>query len=325
MKKQLVVALGLAVLATPAFATKARLEAFGEDNFGSYYINDNRNYFLNPAYINNHKDLVTYEFGRSGTGAASAQDSTQDPKAEGGFTKGHGNFVYGLHFGNSTPSAGIVRSLVGNNNLQERNPWDFFIGGDAGMKWGANVTYEAFDGGANAANRVASNAIRTRLGIIAGDVDAFAHISLKGDAKDFQGNEIEGKASYFVGASTLLNNYRLFVDYKHIAGDYTSTLTTGGQSESWKFNEIRLGAGRVEKLNDRANLFAKVSIERRMVEDDGAATLQAAGAGELTRYILPLNVGLEYDATSWLQLRASVSQYVWSTQEVDPKDRKSVV
>ena len=43
MKKQLTVALGLAVLATPAFATKARLQALGEDVNGSYYVNDNRN------------------------------------------------------------------------------------------------------------------------------------------------------------------------------------------------------------------------------------------------------------------------------------------
>ena len=71
MKKQLTVALGLAVLATPAFATKARLQALREDIYGSYYINDNRNIWLNPAQITNHKDLVTFEWGdASGSGAA---------------------------------------------------------------------------------------------------------------------------------------------------------------------------------------------------------------------------------------------------------------
>ncbi len=67
MKRQLTVALGLLVVAAPAFATKARLEALGEDSFGSYYVNDNRNIFLNPARINENKDFITYEFGDSGS------------------------------------------------------------------------------------------------------------------------------------------------------------------------------------------------------------------------------------------------------------------
>jgi len=56
MKKQLTVALGLAVLATPAFASKARLQALGEDVNGSFYVNDLRNVFLNAANVNNYKD-----------------------------------------------------------------------------------------------------------------------------------------------------------------------------------------------------------------------------------------------------------------------------
>ena len=84
MKRQLTVALGLLVVAAPAFATKARLEALGEDNFGSYYINDNRNIFLNPARINENKDLVTYEFGANSSNLA-GPDTANTPRAGGGF------------------------------------------------------------------------------------------------------------------------------------------------------------------------------------------------------------------------------------------------
>src|SRR6476659_1261938 len=100
MKKQLTVALGLAVLATPAFATKARLQALGEDNYGSAYINDNRNVWLNAAQINNHKDLVTYEFGSNQTA-----DNAATPRGEGGIFKAMGNMVYGVQFGGASTTA----------------------------------------------------------------------------------------------------------------------------------------------------------------------------------------------------------------------------
>src|SRR5690606_11993547 len=125
-------------------------------------------------------------------------DTAASPKAQGGVNKAYGNMVYGLHFGDVTPSSPVVRSL-GGANLQEKNPIDLFVGGDAGVKWGANVTYDAYDGGSTATgDRLASNALRLRGGAIMGDLEAFAHVSLMGDAKDFAGNEIEGKASYFV-------------------------------------------------------------------------------------------------------------------------------
>lgn len=88
MKKQLIVALGLAVLATPAFASKARLQALGEDQYGSFYVNDNRNVFLNAANVNNHKDLATFEWGAT----TAATDATATPRSEGGVFKTMGTW-----------------------------------------------------------------------------------------------------------------------------------------------------------------------------------------------------------------------------------------
>ena len=46
MKKHIVVAAGLAVLSTGAFATKARMTALNQDaSQGSFYIQDERNAF----------------------------------------------------------------------------------------------------------------------------------------------------------------------------------------------------------------------------------------------------------------------------------------
>src|SRR5690606_27088224 len=91
MKKQLALAAGIAVLAAPAFASKARLAALGEDVNGSFYINDNRNIFLNASESLNHKDMVTFELEDNGSG-----------NGEGGFLRSHGNMVYGAHLGRNT-------------------------------------------------------------------------------------------------------------------------------------------------------------------------------------------------------------------------------
>ncbi len=314
MKRQLTVALGLAVIATPAFATKARLEALGEDNFGSYYINDNRNIFLNPARITENKDFVTYEFGEGGD--VTATDDASNPRAGGGFAKSHGNMVYGLHFGDSSPSTGALRALAGGANLQEQQPWDFHVGGDAGMKWGASLTYEQFDGTVGAA-RLASNGLRLRGGVLMGDLDLFAHVSLKNEAKDFNGASVEGDMGLFFGAGYMMNNYKLFADYRMIGAEYRGTNTAGGGKEDIDTTILRVGAGRQERLNDRATLFAKAMVTRTTVDDEGNATIGAEG--EVTSYALPVTLGLEFAATSWLDLRASVVNNVWSQQEIDPK------
>jgi hypothetical protein len=71
--------------------------------------------------------------------------------------------------------------------------------------------------------------------------------------------------------------------------------------------------------------FKKNNLEnqtpvRSVVEDDGGATAGLGNAaGELTTITLPLVVGLEYDAASWLALRASVVQNVYGNAEADPK------
>ena len=329
MRKQLAVAFGLAVVATPALATKARLEALGEDNFGSYYINDNRNYFLNVARINDHKDLVTYEFGASGDAASTTIDSAASPVAQGGFTKGHGNLVYGLQFGNSSPSVSSVRALAGQQEVQ---PWELMVGGDAGVKWGAGLTYEQYaEGAEGSASRARSNALRVRGGAMMGELEFFANVSLKNDAKRGT-SKVEGDIGYLVGASTMLQNYRVFVDYTQIGAEYNNQVVTTKQDAD--VGRLRIGAGRAERLNDRATLFAKLMLVRETLEDDGGSLMSSSAnlggntigatatpvAGEYEKYLLPLNIGLEYAATSWLDLRASVGHNIWSSVEVDPKN-----
>ena len=346
MKKQLTVALGLAVLATPAFATKARLQALGEDSYGSAYINDNRNIWLNAAQINNHKDLVTYELGGNVT-----TDSAETARGEGGVYKTMGNMVYGVHFGGASNSANAFRSAGGlveldntGGNLSaegtanEENNIDVFVGGDAGVKWGANLGYAK----TSAEDSLDSaESMRTRLGIIAGDFQAYANINLINNAKGelltpaTDGvSKFEGKLGYQVGAIQAWQGNTLFVDYRSF--DMESTI--GGFSATPEKGDLSVqqaeaGIGRVERLTDKTNLFLKASYFMRKTENDhgknGGVYSTIAGALSTTAceaspafcdkfdtQRIPVVIGLETEATSWLTLRASVAQVVWGEDDL---------
>jgi hypothetical protein len=309
MKKQLIVALGLAVLATPAFASKARLQALGEDTNGSFYINDNRNIFLNAAHVNNHKDFVTFETGNT-TGDA-ADDSASAPRPEGGVFFGQGNLVYGVQLGNESNTSNSLRTWAGANT--EQNNIDLFVGGDAGMKWGANVTY---GNTSESATTHGDSTLRTRLGVVAGDIEGFANINIKNEATSQAGADFEGKMGYQIGGSYSMNAYKFFGEYRSIKGENN---VSDNQIET---GLIRIGAGRTDKLNDKASLFSKLEVNRSTVNDE--AGLVATADEDVVTTNLPLTIGLEYDAASWLAVRGSISQSVMSNISEDDTSSRNI-
>jgi hypothetical protein len=315
MKKQLVLVTGLAVLAAPAFASKARLQALGESTTGSQYINDNRNIFLNAAHVNNHKDLVTFETGAS----SQVTDGAATPRAEGGYFTSNGNMVYGVQLGQQSDTAHALR-VAGLNNtttdVAEKNTVDLFVGGDAGVKWGASLLYASTEDkrttatAAAATDAKSNESMRARLGASQGNWDAFANVSIANEVKLVNGDKFEGNLGYQVGGSYILNSYTLFGNYASNSADGT----VSGVKKEVSIERMEVGVGRATKLNDKTQLFTKVSYVSATAENDRIA---AAGNGsnlavkknETTN--LPVVIGLEHDATSWLTVRGSVGQNVF--------------
>ena len=159
MKKSMIALAGLAVLSAPAYASKARLKALGQtvtdsyvDNY-SYYVDDQRNTFKNPAHFNKFNNFVIFEWGddygdlASQTGP-SGRD-TQNKQAEGGFARQVGSFVYAVYLGNDTGNkrnevVGAVTGFTNNQSfIADNNRIDLSFAGDAGIQWGANLWYSA--------------------------------------------------------------------------------------------------------------------------------------------------------------------------------------
>ena len=64
MKKHLMIATGLAVLSTSAFASKARMSALNQSaTFGSFYLEDNRNAFRSSNSVNSMSNYIITEWG----------------------------------------------------------------------------------------------------------------------------------------------------------------------------------------------------------------------------------------------------------------------
>ena len=137
MKNYLALVLAVAVVSSPAHASRARLESLGEAAGGSYYIDDSRNIFLNPAQIVHYKKKLFLELGQE-PGAFQDQSSvygntSAGNRPEGGFTNTFGDFTYGLYLNhNSDRTARIISgaNLFG-HSTSKINTADNFLAPDS--------------------------------------------------------------------------------------------------------------------------------------------------------------------------------------------------
>lgn len=321
MKKQLVLAAGLAVLATPALASKARMQALGEDTNGSFYINDNRNIFLNPSEVLNHKDMVTFEWGDG-----QSTDSDGDSNAEGGFLRASGNMVWGAQMGRVTDfttdySAAADRAgVAAADQYEPGNALDLFIGGDAGIKWGAQVTYanNEDDNLTATAGKAEHEEISLAAGVSTGNIAGYLKYGLAGKVEtNANDTEVKRKSPLELGVSYKWMEYTFFGQYEM----HDLEVETAAGDADVKDSRYQIGAGRSTKLSDKATLFTKVAYESRSVDWDDAAAAEEAGSNKQ----LPVTIGLEYDAASWLALRGSISQAILVNEEDNGDDKKSTV
>ena len=348
MKKQLIAIAGLAILSTPAMATKARILALGEninDNIGSLYFSDSRNIFQNAAYANEYKDMVIFEWGSTGSSAGPAGttvkgDNDISAQAEGGFLKSHGNYVYGLYLGAESPYTNEIRSYtraLNNDGFQQDNQIDAFFAGESSTlgKWGVNATYSDSKDDAQDAKQSSAS---IRFGMIKNKTEAFINVALKNEAEigALSGaptptaapgkDEFKGKLGFELGATQDLDVVKVFAYVRHAKWEHDGNSTATGVTLPYtayqgKFDGTywlyQVGAGREYKVNDKATLFFKGEYLNFMRKVE---TTSAPADGEeinLDDYRVPVTVGLEYDAASWLVLRGSVVQNLISETDND--------
>lgn len=322
--KNLLVLAALTMAAAPAMASKARLSALGNAS----HLVDTQTLFVNPADLNYVGDFATLEFGNNDTsyvnGAVAGQGvTTRGPKAEGGFTKTLSWGKVGAYLGhrNDTTTSfvdGINAALTPVNStstgllLTEQNPLDLFYGNDfGGMKWGFDLHYSNAQNETGVGTATDVTQKENTLGLAAGvrtDIwNAFLRVGLSGktqsDSKALgtTAPELESKGLYKLGGGYWFDSIYAFANYEYAKGT-ASDLAAPLNGDITK-NQWEIGMVNNHKV-EAGNFFYGVSYLSSEIKVDATPSTKTTVSG------LPLLVGMEIDAASWLTLRGSVKQTI---------------
>lgn len=354
--KSLILIFALGFIVSDAFASKARLEALGEDQIGSMYIDDERNVFLNPAELNNHFDFVELNWGNT----ANLTDEEDKAKATGGAFKKYDNKVIGLYFGQDSNTASSLRSgpfaaltdadfgalqitaaeyAAFAGQVKNTNTLDLFYGREGAMKWGVKLNYSsssneqgatAIGGGAKAVGEHTQQGASVAIGAIRGDWELATTFGLvnKAEIKDITGFAGSAITDYeFKGAGGIQlnlvkragNGVSYFLQAKNINAEQDGLSDSIGFDDKWSIMEVMLGYGRVKKANDNLNLFYKGWVYM----DDQKARAFVTDNDRKEQY-LGLLVGMEADIKEWLRLRGSVQNKFLGTTENGDGDKQTI-
>ncbi len=315
MKKQVLIATGLALLATSANATRSRMTALGQDDAkGSLYIEDSRGIFLNPAMVNTMNNYVVTEWGTA--------DAT--PNAEGGFFRNTGSFSYGAYLNSSVNEQEVIRTqstaggyastttgAMGNANFVGRdNQIDLFIAGDMGFQWGVRLDYAAGNNESGTpAVKAEQSSMGLGLGVTFGAINGYANMTIKDENTGAVGaanaNDKWEASGLNLGASYGMGSYTFFVDYDSVGAEYTADATAKNETSQ---DTITVGVGRIHEVSSTSRMFMDLAYSSVKAEDKNGTTTTLNT--EVTTSSLPLTIGFEADANSWLTLRGSIRQLV---------------
>lgn len=279
--KKVVIATGLAVLSTSAFATVPRINALGGN---THYIKDTMGLYKNASYINDFKNFALVEY-VDGSGNS----------AIGAYAREMGNFAYGVILGNDSWKASDASGENG-TFLDEDNSLDLFFGGDMGVKWGAMLHYSAVE---NKTAKDKTNVMGLNVGMQMGAIEAYANTTLSSKAEDGT-NTVEGKLGLTFGGSYTMGNMTAYASY--MMGGFEKETGAGATGAEQDDTTITVGVGHINEVASNARIFTDITFVSEVEE--------IKNGNKTTTTKLPLNIAFEADANSWLTLRGNVKQNV---------------
>lgn len=269
---KLIVLAALALAGSPALASKARVTALNN----SRQLSDVQYVFERPYLVNSIGELATMEWGTKGDNVA--------PHAEFGFLKKHGEANYGLYLGKQ----GFLSEKAAGAFLDEQNPINLVYGTKTGdISWGVNLS---FSNGKDDATNKKSSSSGLNLGATFGMWEVELGTALSGKSEE-AANTVEVKGDMKLGVGYIMDEMKqAYLTYR------TNKVETNGVAE--EKTEMDLGFINTLVKNDDANFFYGIAYHSDKVKD-GAETTS-----------LPVWMGIEANATSWMVMRASLKQNV---------------
>lgn len=287
MKKVLVVVVALASM--NAFATRARVNALGN----SPHLIDTQTVYSNPADMMMMGDYVTMESGVTGAAAANGN-------AEGMVTRSMGDSKMGLALGHQSANASAwsLRALAGFATMKsQQNPVEFSYGmKSSDMAWAATLVYSNYNDKTATAEKESSMGIRT--GLRMGALDAKLNLGLMNTYENATDGKFKGNMGITAGAGYTMDN--LYVSGGVTMVGFKAENAAGTETKDFTGTTINVSAVSSHKKEGNEFFYgAGLTSESRKEKVADQTT---------TNMTLPVWMGLEVDAASWLTLRGSVTQ-----------------
>ena len=311
MKQLIIIAIALA--STNAFATRARVAALGN----SPHLIVTQTVYSNPADMMVLGDYVNFE---SGTTAAGAEGSN----TEGMITRSMGDAKMGLSLGHLSKNASLFGlrnpTLSGIATIKaQQNPVELSYGMKMGdMSWAGTLVYSNYKDKVATTDEKESS-MGLRFGLRMGALDAKLGLGLGNEYSHATNGKFKGTMGVSLGAGYWMDT--LYFSGNIVMAGFKTESTAGVEQRKYDNQDIMLSVvNNHKKEGNLEGLFYGVGLSNVTSK----LTLSSATPPsdiKTTTMSLPIWLGMETEATSWMVLRGSVTQNVFlssSKQETTP-------
>lgn len=301
MKQLLVIAIALA--STNAFASRARVQSLGN----SAHITDTQSIYSNPAKMFLMGDFVSLESGKTATNTNPSAANAND-NAEGTLVRSMGDAKMGLGLGHKSENASGfgLRAILGVGDVTEQqNPLELSYGMKSGdMTWAGTLVYSNLN---DKQQEIKESSMGVRLGALTGAWDFALGLGLGNTVEDkVNDKEFKGTIGVSLYAGYVMNSMYYYGEVV-LAGAKAETQSTGAETN--KVDQTKITVGAIESIKKDGNeFFYGAKLVSTMFKDDGSSL--TTDDVERDSLVLPVTVGLEAEATSWMTLRGSLTQNV---------------
>jgi hypothetical protein len=238
------------------------------------------------------------------TGDSTATGQNLNP--EGMVVRSMGDTKWGLSLGHHDEDAstwGLRANGTGFTNINQQNPIGLTYGAKAGdMGWAATLVYSNYNdkvqGTGLATDITKESSLGVKLGARAGNWDAALDLGLTSTAEQFDGAKYTGNAAIMLKGGYMMDQWYLFGDIS--SAGYKIENTAGAEVSKFTLMAVDLGVT-TEVKKDGSGMFYGAKLHSQSTKNDTTDV-------KTTDLTLPLWIGLEVDAASWLTLRGSVQQ-----------------
>jgi hypothetical protein len=288
MKNTLLIA-ALALAATPAMASKARLTAL--DN--APQLSDIQDVNSNSAKLMEHGEWLTFEMGSNSYSTTPAAT----PHAEGGFSRAMGDAKYGFYLGAHPSWVEDVRHGANTGTyLTNENPVSLFYASKSNdLAWGLGLMYSNSD---KKTTTEKQNAFGLNGGLVGANWDASLNIGLTNTYKKDSANvDFKGSPAFDLNGLYTMGTLTYNAGISMNGGKEE---VSGVETHKREITSYNVGVTNSHKT-DGADFFYGVKVTSTVDKDKTPDNKTETTA-------LPVFAGIEADATSWMVLRASVQQ-----------------